>query len=205
MQNSRLVIFSSANGSTFEAIVDAVRSGEILAEVVGLIVNRSDAGVIERAKRLKVPFSICEIGKDGNRTSQDAQIESQLKQWKPDWAILAGYMNLIGPQTLSFLAGKILNVHPSLLPKFGGKGMYGSRVHQAVIEHKEAESGITVHIVTPKYDEGPIVAQKRVPISPEMSWQQLEEKIKALEKPFYIETIADLVSGRRKLPKKNQD
>lgn len=184
---------ASSSGTTFEAIVEACQQGQLDAVVVGLVSNRRNAGAIERAKRLGVPYAVCSLKDLDTVEAQDDAILAALEVWRPDWVVLAGYMNLIGSQTLSQFSGKMINIHPSLLPKYGGKGMYGSRVHQAVIEAGEKESGVTVHIVTADYDEGPVVAQKRVAIPPNMDWQGLEEKIKSIEKPFYIEVLQKLV------------
>jgi phosphoribosylglycinamide formyltransferase-1 len=103
--------------------------------------------------------------------------------------ILSGYMQLIGDDTMHTVGGRVINIHPSLLPKYGGKGMYGSHVHQAVKDNNETQTGITIHQVSEKYDEGKILAQKIIPLNIDESTTDIEKKVRAAEPDFYIETL----------------
>jgi phosphoribosylglycinamide formyltransferase-1 len=104
-------------------------------------------------------------------------------------------MKLVGPKTIAAVRGAILNVHPALLPKYGGKGMYGRHVHQAVFDAKDTETGITIHLVDGEYDHGRVIAQKTLPVNPTDSVDDIEIKVKAAEPDFYVETISKILSG----------
>ena len=108
-------------------------------------------------------------------------------------------MKLIGPKTIASVKGSVLNVHPALLPKYGGKGMYGKYVHKAVFDAEDAETGITIHLVNDEYDRGRIIAQKIIPVSSDDSMEMIEEKVKAAEPDFYIKTLQKILSGELSL------
>lgn len=186
---NRLVVCASGEGSNFEALVIASRAGLLQVEVVGLLCNSPKAKAIERAARLKIPVEIIP-------RSDDQAALAKLEAWKADWIALAGYLSLIGPKVLGKYSGKIINSHPSLLPKYGGKGMYGSRIHQAVIEAGDTVSGITVHLVGEGYDNGRILAQKKVPVERGDTAESLEQRVKQKERAFYPAVLNDLVTGR---------
>ena len=122
------------------------------------------------------------------------------KQHEVDLILLSGYMKKVGSLTLANYKNRILNIHPALLPKYGGQGMYGDRVHQAVLQHGENQSGASVHIVTAQYDQGPVLKQKTVCISTDESIASLREKIKNIEGQLYVDTLTSIVAGDIKLP-----
>ena len=157
----KLVIFASGSGSNMQAIIDEIEAGGIHAEIVGLIVNKPDIKSIERAKKINVPVSI--ITDKGN-ISYTSKLRKQLSAWSPDLIVLAGFLKKIPTTIIKEYKNKIINIHPALLPKFGGKGFYGMNVHKAVLESGDKESGCTVHFVNEEYDKGPIISQAKVPV-----------------------------------------
>jgi phosphoribosylglycinamide formyltransferase-1 len=198
MVDVKLAILASGEGTNFEAMVHAVRAGALQAEIVGLLTNRESCGAIDRAKKLKIPVEAITRGRFSSLELWDAALRDQLKKWQAEWVALAGFTGLIGPAVLKEFPNRVVNSHPSLLPKFGGKGMYGDKVHAAVIEASEVETGITIHLLNERFDEGPIVAQQRVPIAADDTTAQLAERVKTAERDFYPRVLQDLLTGRIK-------
>ena len=129
----------------------------------------------------------------------DAAIVDALVRHDVELVVLAGYMKKLGPRTLARYRGRVLNIHPALLPRFGGQGMYGARVHEAVLAAGEHETGVTIHIVDEEYDHGPIVAQCRVPVRPDDTPATLAARVLAREHTFLVETLEGIVSGTLRL------
>ncbi|MGE0763612.1 MAG: phosphoribosylglycinamide formyltransferase [Bdellovibrionales bacterium] len=195
MKNSkRLVVLASGEGSTFRGIAEAAQSGQLPAQVVGLAVSRAGIGALENARQLQVPYQIFNPHDFQSRDEWDQGLTEQVEAWRPDLIALAGFTQLLGERFLKRFEGRVVNTHPSLLPKYGGQGMYGLRVHQAVVAAKEKESGITVHHVTAKYDAGPIVAQKSLLLAENETAESLAGRLKQIEKEFYISVLARLLS-----------
>ena len=190
-----IAIFASGGGSIFLNITKACHSGEINAQVKLLVTDNKNAGALKHAKDLAVPRLVLPPKDFENFEAWDSQLTSCLKKEKIDFIILAGFLKKIGPQLISNFENKIINTHPSLLPKFGGPGMYGSRVHQAVITAKEKQTGITVHRVTQNYDEGGAIAQKIISILPSETANELEARLKKIEHGFIIEVVKSICSG----------
>lgn len=176
----RLAILASGSGSNAENITKYFsKSKEI--EVAAIISNKADAYVLERAKYLKVPsyvFSRSEF-------LETDKVMSLFDELKIDWIILAGFLVLLPPAIVDKYEGRILNIHPSLLPKYGGKGMYGERVHKAVLENKEKYSGITLHLVDEEMDHGKILFQSSFALSDDETLESLEAKIHIREQADY--------------------
>lgn len=146
--STNLVVFASGNGSTLQAIIDAINSGKLNAKINLVVSNNKNAYCLERAKKAKIPTYLISSKK---AEEMDDELFEILKKYNIDLIVLAGYLKMIGPKLLAKY--KIINTHPSLLPKFGGKGMHGMNVHQAVINAKEKVSGVTVHFVNSEYDK----------------------------------------------------
>ena len=187
----RLAIMASGSGSNAENIVKYfAHSTEI--EVAAIISNKADAYVLERAQYLHVPSYVMSradmVGTD--------RLLNLLRELKTDWVILAGFLVLLPECIVNEYDGKILNIHPSLLPKFGGKGMYGDKVHQAVVEAREKESGITIHKIDANYDEGTTVFQAKIRVEPLDNAEKVAQKVHALEYKFYPQIIENMVLGR---------
>jgi len=188
----RLAFLASHNGSAARAIALACDAGKLTAQPVLLLSNNADAKALHWAKELKLKPVIINAK---NAADPDQVIADLLSDHHIDLVICSGYMKLIGPKTIAAAHGAILNVHPALLPKYGGKGMYGRHVHQAVYDAKDKETGITIHLVDSEYDRGRILAQKRIPVDDGDSVEVIEEKVKSAEPDFYIETLAKILSG----------
>jgi len=178
----RIAVFASGSGSNFQAILDAIASGRLDASVCALIASKPGIGAIQKAEKQNIPVFIGEA---------DQAIEFT----NPDLLVLAGYLKPIPSHIIDAFPNRILNIHPALLPKFGGKGMYGRHVHEAVIAAGESESGCTVHIVTEHYDEGPILAQSRVPVFPDDTAETLATRVLAQEHHLFPLILQQVLHG----------
>lgn len=182
--SKNIAIFASGNGTNAENIIRYFQnSGLVRVELV--LTNRETAFVMERARSLNVPSAYMTKGEweDGSA------ILSLLKDKKIDFIVLAGFLARVPDCILHAYPNKIINIHPSLLPKFGGKGMYGGRVHEAVVAAGERESGITIHYINERYDEGAVISQYKCSVLPHDTAEQVAEKVHALEYEFYPQVI----------------
>jgi len=185
-----IVLFASGSGSNVENIAAHFREDPRI-RVAGVLCNNPGAGVVERCKRLGLPLFCF------NRPAYQKLegILQLLKSLEPDLIVLAGFLWKIPEELVRAFPEKIINIHPALLPRFGGKGMYGMHVHRAVIEKGEKESGITVHFVNEAYDEGAIILQKKVAVAAGETPESLAEKIHQLEYEHYPQVISKLLFG----------
>ena len=191
----RLGFFVSHRGSNMRAIVDACQDRRIQADPVLLISNnRSSAAP---AWGVETGLAHVHLGpKDvGSEEALDEAHLAALKEAHIDLVVLAGYIRKIGTKVLSAYVNRVLNIHPALLPKYGGQGMYGQHVHEAVIAAGDSESGVTVHLVDDNYDTGPIVAQTTVPVEPGDTAETLAARVLQAEHRFFPDTIARIVAG----------
>lgn len=193
----KLGFLASGGGSNVQAIIDSIKSSKLYAEACVIISNNSNAGVFERAKKKNIPHY--HISNKTNPENTTKAIINALKKHDVNMVILAGYMKKIEPELIDAFDGKVLNIHPALLPKFGGKGMYGMNVHKAVLEAGEAFSGATVHLVNKKYDEGRILQQKKVPVLPDDTPESLAERVLQAEHFIYSDTLKKIESGEIKI------
>lgn len=183
-----------------QAIIDACADGRIPASPSLLICNNPTAFAAARARTAGLTVEILNGKTHPNPSDLDLAIEEALLAHQIDLVILAGYMKRIGKHVLSSFSNRILNIHPSLLPKFGGRGMYGIRVHQAVIQSGESETGATVHLVNERYDEGPILQQRSINVDSEDTPEALQQRTLVLEHSLYPDTIAKIAKGEIDLP-----
>jgi len=183
-----LAVFASGNGSNAENIIRYFKNSDTI-KVACVCTNRPDAYVIKRAHDHGVDVLVFS-GKEFHET--DKVIEF-LKQHKTDWIILAGFLWLIPEYLINEYPGRILNIHPALLPKYGGKGMYGDKVHKAVIENGEAFSGITIHLIDNEYDRGQTIFQAKCPVLPDDTPEQLAGRVHSLEYEHYPSVIEKAV------------
>ena len=188
----RIAVLASHGGSVLQAVIDACQQGELEAAIVLVISNNSDSGALKRAAEHGIPTLHLSSTTHPDSADLDATMVEALEGARADWVLLAGYMKKLGPTTLARFRNRIINTHPALLPKYGGKGFYGRRVHQAVIDAGDRESGATVHIVDAEYDSGPILAQVRVPVREDDSVDDLEDRVKVAERKLIVETLRAL-------------
>lgn len=190
-----LAFFASYNGSSAHAITDACLNGDLIAVPVLLITNNADAKALEWAENKGLKTACLNSKTHPDPAELDHAIAQKLQDHKINMVILSGYMKLVGPETIKAVDGRILNIHPALLPKYGGQGMYGHHVHQAVKDNGDSETGATIHLVNDVYDDGKIIARKSVKLSPDDTVDTIEEKVKAIEPDLYIDTIRKILKG----------
>ncbi|MFT4721275.1 MAG: phosphoribosylglycinamide formyltransferase-1 [Candidatus Azotimanducaceae bacterium] len=189
---TRLGILASHRGSNFQAIIDACERGQINAKPVLAISNNSQSMALTRARQAGI--KALHISGVTHPEDHDQAIADALTEQAIDLVITAGYMKKLGPVTLARFAGKIINVHPSLLPRHGGPGMYGLKVHQAVIDAGDHETGISIHRVESDYDSGPVIAQVRIPVASDDTAVSLAQKVIQREHALLVSTLASLIS-----------
>lgn len=188
----RIGILSSHNGSGFDAIQKACENNELDAQVVLVISNNSTAQVLQKAQSKNIPNFIVNAKKFPDE-NLDKKITDMMSEFKVDYIFLSGYMKKIEENLVKTFENRIINSHPALLPKFGGKGMYGTNVHKAVIENGEKKSGCTVHFVNENYDEGKFILQNEITLEENETVESLEEKIKKLETITIIESLKTVI------------
>ncbi|MCH5586602.1 phosphoribosylglycinamide formyltransferase [Shimazuella sp. AN120528] len=188
-----IAVFASGSGSNFESIVNQSRKDNWPMSVSLLISDREGAKVLDRAERLDVPHYLVSPKSFPNKEAYESALLEVLEEKKIDWIILAGYMRLIGPTLLGKFKGRIVNIHPSLLPAFVGK----NAIEQA-FEYPVKVSGVTVHFVDEGMDTGPIIAQVPVAIEENDTLTTYTQKIQAVEHQLYPEVVKQLVTGRMK-------
>lgn len=193
----RIAVLASGNGSNFQAIVDKIASGQLNARIMVLICNNRNAFVLERARQAGIRAEHWSETLAGSRPVFVEGLLRIFRDAKVELIVLAGYMKLLPPEVVQEYAGRILNIHPALLPKYGGQGMYGMFVHEAVIAAGEKESGATVHFVDAEYDRGPIFLQQSVPVLPGESPESLRERVLKVEHELLPIAIAKFARERR--------
>ncbi len=187
---NELVIFASGSGSNFLSIINHIANGHLNAKIVGLITNKAEIGAVEIAQQHEIPNCVLSSAQFRNNETYESALLNQCTQWNPRLIICAGYLRKIPTYLILAYPNRILNVHPSLLPKFGGFGFYGIHVHKSVLESNETYTGCTIHIVSAEYDQGPILAQERLKVYQSESAEQLAYRVLKLEHQLYPKTIA---------------
>jgi phosphoribosylglycinamide formyltransferase-1 len=193
----RIAVLASHEGSVLQAVIDACANERIRGCVCLVISNNSDAGALQRARDAQIATAHLSATTHPDVEALDHAIAAQLLRANADLVLLAGYMKRLGPLTLSRFRGRIINTHPALLPKFGGAGFFGRRVHEAVLASRETVSGATVHWVEGDYDTGPIIAQAAVTVGADETAVSLEAKVKVVERDLLIDTVARLANQFR--------
>lgn len=183
----RIAVFVSGSGSNLQNMIDAVQDGRLKNMEIAMVIADRDCYAVERALNVDIPTYLLE---DRSTFSEDA--DHNLTGENIDLIVLAGFLSILTPEFTKKWEGKIINVHPALLPKYGGKGMYGKYVHQAVLEAGDEVSGATVHYVTPGIDEGEIVLQKEFKVEKDDTVEDLQHKVAEVEKEIMIEAIEKL-------------
>lgn len=185
-----IAIFASGSGSNAENIIRYFQGNDSV-QVSLILSNKSDAYVLERAHRLRVPSYV--FPKEDWLAGDE--ILAVLQEHRIDFVVLAGFLIRVPDLLLYAYPNKIINIHPALLPKFGGKGMYGDGVHEAVVAAGEKESGITIHYINERYDEGNTIFQATCPVLPEDTPEEVAKKVHALEYKYFPLVIEQVVSG----------
>jgi len=188
-ERAPIAVFLSGSGRTLVNLADRIAAGELPARIVLAVASRECLGA-QRARERDIPTRVVE----GDLAP--GELSRLLEEAGAQWVVLAGYTRLL-PIPPGF-EGRVVNIHPALLPKFGGPGMFGPRVHQAVIDAGETESGCTVHLCDDRYDAGPIVLQKRCPVLPNDTPEELAARVFELEREAYPEALRGLIAGSLK-------
>ena len=196
----KLGFLASHRGSNMQAVIDACHTGRLRATTGVVISNNSHAEVLARARHHGIPAYHRSTSTHPVPEQLDVEILRLLLHHDVESVILAGYLRKLGPQTLQRYRNRIINIHPALLPKFGGRGMYGMAVHEAVLVAGEQETGVTIHLVDEEYDHGVILAQCLVPVLPGDTAEMLAQRVLEREHSFVVETLERILIGEMLLP-----
>ena len=188
----KIVVFASGSGSNAENIIKHFKETKI-AKVVSVFTNNPNAKVIERAKNHQIPVEIFSKNELLGRN-----IVQKIQEIDPDLIVLAGFLLKFPENIIELYPNKIINIHPALLPNYGGKGMYGIHIHRAIVNNKEKETGISIHYVNEHYDEGGIIFQKNVALTEEDTPETVAEKIHELEQKYFPEIIQTILEDSEK-------
>ncbi len=192
-----IAVFGSGRGSNFQAILTAMQQGKIPnAEIRVVISNNSTAGILEIARANGIPTEHISEKKLSSEQKFVEYLLATLRKHDVNFIVLAGYMKRVPQRIISEFKNRIINIHPALLPKFGGEGMFGMHVHEAVVAAKEQFSGATVHIVDEEYDHGAIVLQKTVEVAPDDTAETLAAKVLKIEHEIYPEALKMFAGGK---------
>jgi phosphoribosylglycinamide formyltransferase 1 len=192
----RVGVLVSGGGSNLQALADACRAGAIRAQIVIVISNEPSAFALVRARQSGIAAAVFDHRTFASSDAFEARIRAELEQQRVGLVCLAGFLRILSPRFVDAFAGRIMNIHPALLPAFGGKGMYGERVHRAVLASGARVSGCTVHFVTAVPDAGPIIAQAAVPVDDDETPRTLAAKIGREERRLYPLAVDLFAQGR---------
>ena len=188
-------MLASGAGTTLQAVIDAIEAGKLPAAIAVVISNNSQSGALTRAARHSLPCAHLSSVTHRSERSLDAAIRDTLRAHEANLVLLAGYMKRLGSATLAAYAGRVINTHPALLPKHGGKGMYGGRVHEAVLESREKVTGVSVHLVDRDYDTGRVLAQREVRVEWGDDVKSLTARVQAAEREFLVDVLRRIATG----------
>lgn len=191
----KLGVLASHEGTTMQAVLDAASAGAPGFEVAVVISNNSGSGALRRAAAAGVPRVWLSSKTHADADALDRAITAVLEEHGVELVLLAGYMKRLGPRTLAAFRGRIVNTHPSLLPKFGGVGMYGLNVHRAVLEAGEAVTGVSIHLVDEEYDSGAVLAQAEVAVRADDEPETLAQRVQQRERALLVEVLGKIARG----------
>lgn len=194
LQFSRIAFLASHGGSGARRVIQACGAG-LRADPVIIVSNNPESPIVEFAHRNGIRCEVVNMRRCGSEQGVEQRLLDLFTELQVDLIVLSGYMKKLGPALVQRFAGRILNIHPALLPKYGGPGMYGMHVHQAVVAAGEQETGITIHEVNEHYDEGAVIAQMRIPLIPGETAESLCERVKVHEPDFLVRTLVMLQNG----------
>jgi len=190
-----LAFFASHRGSNMQVVIDACKEERLQACPCVVISNNSRAEALARARQEGIPHYHRSSKTHPDPAQLDAEVLRLLLHHRTDLVVLAGYMRKLGPKTLAEYRGRVINIHPALLPKYGGRGMYGMHVHNAVLAAGERETGVTIHLVDEEYDQGAIIAQTHVAVLETDTVETLAQRVLEIEHQFLVETLVRVTSG----------
>ena len=191
----RIIVLASGSGTNLQAIIDAIKSDRLShAEIAAVISNKKNAFALERAKSAGIKAVFINPKEFDSNEAYDKKLIEVISNYKVDLIVLAGYTKILTENFVNAFKNKIINIHPALLPDFGGKGMYGEKVHEAVLKSGVKESGCTVHFVTNEIDAGPIIAQRKVPVMPGDTVDTLSKRILVEEHKLLVEAIEKVLA-----------
>lgn len=185
MATYRIGFFASGGGSNFQAIMDRIRAGDLPAEAAFVLSNNSKSGALEKARAAGVPAFHVSAVSEGGEAKTAARMLALIDAHRIDLLVLAGYMKVVPAAVLARLKNRVVNIHPALLPAFGGQGYYGHKVHEGVVERGCQYTGMTIHMVNERYDEGQIILQRVVPVSPGSTADQVGAEVLKREHAWY--------------------
>jgi len=191
----RIAVFLSGGGSNLQSLIDATKSGILKAQVVYVVSSKRKAYGLERAAKEGIDSAVFKPKKYPSPEAAGEDLLNKLKKRGVDYIALAGYLSLLPPVVVQTYRNKIVNIHPALLPKYGGKGMYGHHVHEAVLAAGDKESGVSVHLVDEIYDHGRVLEQMRVPVLPDDSPDTLAARVLKQEHKLYPRVLQKLIRG----------
>ena len=195
-----LGVLASHTGTNLQAIINTCEQGRLNARCRVVISNNSRSIALRRARNHGIPALHISGKTHPFAEAQDSAIEEALASHDVNLVVLAGYMKLLGPKTLDRYRGRIVNTHPAMLPGFGGRGMYGDKVHQAVLNAGLRATGVTVHLVDDIYDHGDILAQTEIPVMDDDTVDTLRDRVQSVERRFYVEILQKIATGEISLP-----
>jgi phosphoribosylglycinamide formyltransferase-1 len=197
--SANVAVFISGGGSNLQALIDATKAGLLSARIAYVISNRRDAFGLQRAAKEGIDTFVFKAKKYPTPERAGEDLLSRLKEHKIDYIALAGYLRLLPEKVVRAYHHRIVNIHPALLPKYGGKGMYGHYVHEAVIANGDTESGVTIHLVDEIYDHGRILEQVRVPVEPDDTPDTLAARVLKQEHKIYPRVLEKLIKRKYSL------
>ena len=190
----KIIVLISGNGSNLQAIIDACKSGMIEGNVVGVISNKANVFGLERAKKNNIPSEVINHNNFGTREEFDQELVTSIRSYQPDLIVLAGFMRILSPIMTSAFKNKMINIHPSLLPKYPGL-----KTHEQVIANNDAEHGVTIHSVSEELDGGPIIAQSKIVVHKNQQLEDLIERIHKIEHKIFPKVISMIASEEIKI------
>lgn len=191
----KIACLASGGGTNLQAIIDSIESGRLEARIVAVISNIPGAGALDRAQKHGIPWFVVNNRDYGSRKRFDREMAAIIDRQEAQLICLCGFMRILSPFFIEHYPGRVINIHPALLPSFGGKGFYGHKVHEAVLASGEKVSGCTVHFVDQEVDHGPIILQRTVPVLPEDTADTLADRVLKEEHLAYSQAIALIARG----------
>ena len=196
---AKIAVFISGGGSNLQSLIDATETGRLSGQIVLVISGRDNAYGLERAFNAGIDTFVYKVKSYPSKEDAHRDLLEMLKEYEVEFIALAGYLKLLPPDIVKYFKNRIVNIHPALLPKYGGKGMYGHHVHDNIIKAGDKESGVTVHLVDDIYDHGKIIMQKKVAISAQDTPKSLAAKVLKLEHKVYPEALNKLICDTKKI------